>query len=169
MCRALRNYLHTYICAFESNGISFVAGKGKIFVTKCVVVVPSVLCYVDELRGSCMLQLALCVCVACCCSVKVEVDMKLDVQYCNETEESCLTSVDEVSACTPSSHTSVPPHPHPTHITHSTSHHFHTKYLHCVAHIEIEPSLFAGRQCHLQPVQANWVHPSGLHSGQCKR
>ena len=69
-------------------------------------------------------------CVACCCSVKVEVDMKLDVQYCNETEESCLTSVDEVSACTPSSHTSVPPHPHTTHIAHSTSHHFHTKYLH---------------------------------------
>ena len=72
----------------------------------------------------------MCVCIVCCSRVQVEVDMKLDVQYCNETKESCLTSVDEVSGCMPSSHTS-PPQSRTTHITPSplTSHPRHSQYI----------------------------------------
>ena len=84
----------------------------------------------------------MCVCIVCCSRVQVEVDMKLDVQYCNETKESCLTSVDEVSGCMPSSHTS-PPQPRTTHHTltthitpspltvhpHHSSHSHHSQYI----------------------------------------
>ena len=78
----------------------------------------------------------MCVCIVCCSRVQVEVDMKLDVQYCNETKESCLTSVDEVSGCMPSSHTS-PPQPRTTHITPSplTSHPRHSHHTLTTHHI----------------------------------
>ena len=54
-----------------------------------------------------------------CRFYRVEVDMKLDVQHCNESEESCVSSVDEVSApdCRTTLHLNMPtytltPHPH---------------------------------------------------------
>ena len=83
----------------------------------------------------------MCVCIVCCSRVQVEVDMKLDVQYCNETKESCLTSVDEVSGCMPSSHiTPTSHHSHHTspHITPSPltvhPHHSHTLTTHITPH-----------------------------------
>ena len=108
----------------------------------------------------------MCVCIVCCSRVQVEVDMKLDVQYCNETKESCLTSVDEVSGCMPSSHTS-PPQPRTTHITPSplTSHPHHSHHT-LATHITPSPLTVhphhSSHSHHSQYILTTHITPSPL-------